>query len=655
MRSSRARPSRASAHERPPRLVLIFAIFTALGLALAGAVIVLVVRQADMVQSQRQAISRARLTVESVLAHELHAADVTGPISESRKRALHRLSEARVLIEGIQDLTVYGTDGRITYSTEPRLVGRRLSASHVSEALTGTVVSEVGPSFGGTRKVLRTFVPIVIGPQRTTGAVALEQDYGPIEAAARSSAWLIAGVLEALLVILAVIFVPLLARVSSQIRRHVRELDHVATHDELTELPNRVGFGRRVEDVLASRTPSGALLLIDLDGFSKINEVLGYGGGDALLSQFADRLRGDLADCELVARLGEDEFGVLLAEAGQAEIATIAARIERSLAEPFLVDGVRIAVDAHIGSALLGDHGADFATVLRRAGVALSTAKTEGQDNVQIYDPASEAIDVSRLALTAELREALDDGQLLLYYQPLVDLGTGNMRGVEALLRWQHPEKGLLTADRFIAEAERSGLAREIRSFVLDTSARQWQEWSAEGVDLEFAVNLATVDMLDVSLPDEIAGLLDRYGIPPWNLILEITERTLIGDERRTNQVIDRLNAIGVRLAIDDLGTGQSSLASLRRFPVERIKLDRSLLADAPGDPPAEAIVSSCVEIAHAIGATVVAEGVETHDQWMFAFSVGCDAAQGYLIGRPMPGDQLLEFLQATPLVSRAA
>lgn len=655
MPSSRARPSRASAHERPPRLVLIFAIFTALGLALAGAVIVLVVRQADMVQSQRQAISRARLTAESVLAHELHAADVTGPISESRKRALRRLSEARVLIEGIQDLTVYGTNGRITYSTEPRLVGRRLSASHVSEALTGTVVSEVGPSFGGTRKVLRTFVPIVIGPQRTTGAVALEQDYAPIEAAARSSAWLIAGVLEALLVILAVIFVPLLARVSSRIRRHVRELDHVATHDELTELPNRVGFGRRVEDLLASRKPSGALLLIDLDGFSKINEVLGYGGGDALLSQFADRLRGDLADCEVVARLGEDEFGVLLAEAGQAEIATTAARIERSLAEPFLVDGVRIAVDAHIGSALLGEHGADFATVLRRAGVALSTAKTEGQDNVQIYNPASEAIDVSRLALTAELREALDHGQLLLYYQPLVDLGTGNVRGVEALLRWQHPEKGLLTADRFIAEAERSGLAREIRSFVLETSARQWQEWSAEGVDLEFAVNLATVDMLDASLPDEIAGLLDRYDIPPWNLILEITERTLIGDERRTNQVIDRLNAIGVRLAIDDLGTGQSSLASLRRFPVERIKLDRSLLADAPGDPPAEAIVSSCVEIAHAIGATVVAEGVETHDQWMFAFSVGCDAAQGYLIGRPVPGDQLLELLQATPLVSRAA
>jgi EAL domain-containing protein (putative c-di-GMP-specific phosphodiesterase class I) len=229
------------------------------------------------------------------------------------------------------------------------------------------------------------------------------------------------------------------------------------------------------------------------------------------------------------------------------------------------------------------------------------------------------------------------------------------VREVEALLRWQHPEKGLLTAGEFITEAERSGLARELRSFVLETAARQWQEWCAHGAELEFAVNLGTVDMLDASLPDEVADLLDRYRIPPWNLILEITERTLIGDEKRTEHVIERLSTIGVRLAIDDLGTGQSTLASLRRFPVQQIKLDRSLIADAPGDEPAEAIVSSCVEVAHAIGATVVAEGIETHDQWMFASQVGCDLAQGYLIGRPVPGDELLELLLEQPVVSRAA
>jgi diguanylate cyclase (GGDEF)-like protein len=655
MPASHSRIGAASAQEKPPRLVLRFAIFTALGLALAGAAIVLVVRQADMVQSQRHAISRARLAAEAVLKHELRPADLAAPVPSRRQRALDELSDARVLVEGIQDMTIYSADGGVTYSTQENLARRPLPGTYLNDALTGSVVSEIGPSAGRSARVLRTFVPVVIGPKRTTGIVALEQDYAPIEASALGSAWLIAGVLEVLLLILAVIFVPVLARVSYRIRRHVQDLEHIATHDELTELPNRLGFRHRVENVLSSREPQGTLLLIDVDGFTEINDVLGYGSGDSLLSQVADRLRRGLPDCEVVARLGEDEFGVLLGTPGLAEIAGVATRVDEVLAEPFLVDGIRIAVTVSIGAAILGEHGADFATVLRHAGVALSTAKAEGQDKIQIYDLADGAIDVSRVALTAELREALDRGQLVVYYQPLLDLGTRTVRGVEALLRWQHPERGLLTAGEFIEQAERSGLAHEIRRFVLGASARQWQEWSAFGVDLEFAVNLSTVDMLDASLPDEIADLLDRYQIPPWNLILEITERTLIGDERRTNQVIERLSGIGVRLAIDDLGTGQSSLASLRRFPIQQIKLDRSLLAGAPGDAPAEAIVSSCVEIAHAIGATVVAEGIETHDQWMFAHAVGCDKAQGYLIGRPAPGDALLELLQQAPVVSRAA
>lgn len=655
MPTSRLRFGTASSQERPPRLVLRFAIFTALGLGLAGTVIVLVVRHADMVQSQRHAISRARLAAEAVLEHELRPADLSAPVSTRRQRALDGLSEGRVLVEGIQDMTVYSADGRVTYSTENSLAGRRLPPRYVQEALTGAVVSEIGASADGTRRVLRTYVPVVIGPRRTTGVVALEQNYAPIEAAARGSGWLIAGVLEVLLLLLVVIFVPVLARVSHRIRRHVEELEHVATHDELTELSNRIGFRRSVEDMLASREPSGALLLIDLDGFSEINDVLGYSGGDALLSQVADRLRRDFDDCHLVARLGEDEFGVLLRNSGRVEVATVAARVARTFLEPFLVDDVRVAVTVGIGATVLGEHGTDFATVLRRAGIALSIARQEGQDSFQIYDPLSEASDISRLALTAELREALDRGQLLVHYQPQVDLGTRTVRGVEALLRWQHPERGLLTAGAFITHAERSGLAREIRNFVLETSARQWREWSTLGIDLELAVNLSTTDMLDASLPDEIAVLIDRYRIPPWNLVLEITERTLVGDERRTGQIVDRLNRIGVRLAIDDFGTGLSSLASLKRFPVHQIKLDRSLLADVPGDATAEAIVSSSVEIGHALGATVVAEGIETRDQWRFAFIVGCAVAQGYLVGRPVPGDEIPELLQATPAVSRIA
>jgi diguanylate cyclase (GGDEF)-like protein len=392
--------------------------------------------------------------------------------------------------------------------------------------------------------------------------------------------------------------------------------------------------------------------LVDLDGFSEINDVLGSEWGDAILSDVAARLVRDLDDGETVARLGEDEFGVLLTAAGGEEIANVAERVRQSLGRPFVIDGVRVAMTVSIGAALLTERDATFAVVLRRAGAALSAAKEAGQGALEIFDHDHEANDVSRLALVAELREALVEGQLLVYYQPLVDLSTRTVRGVESLIRWQHPKHGLLTADAFIRQAERSGLTKAIRRFVLEATALKWREWKSRGIDLELAVNLGAIDMLDISLPDEIEDLLERHGIQPWNLVLEITERTLIGDEWRTAQVIDRLDQIGVRLAIDDFGTGYSSLASLLRFPVHQVKLDQSLLAGVPGDKAAEAIVTGSVEIAHAVGATVVAEGIETQEQWNFVNRIGCDIAQGYLLGRPGPGDELETLLATAPSVT---
>jgi diguanylate cyclase (GGDEF)-like protein len=483
------------------------------------------------------------------------------------------------------------------------------------------------------------------------GIAVLEQDYEHIQDAARRSTFLVAGVLEALLVLLLVVFVPMLARVSSRIQRHVAELDKMASHDEVTGLPNRLGFRRAFEETLASGSQSGALLVFDLDGFSEIKDVFGPEVSDALLAAVAERLRVDL-DYDLLARVGEDEFGLLLLTSRPAEIGAVAERVGRSLDQPFTVGSVRLSVGMSAGAALFGEHGSDFATLLRRAGVALSIAKQEGQSSFQVYEPGHEASDVSRLTLTAELREALDAGQLLVHYQPQVDLATHTARGVEALLRWDHRERGLLTAGAFIAQAERTGLSREIRGLVLETSLRQWQEWSALGIDLELAVNLSTVDVLDVSLPDEIDELLGRYGIPPWNLILELTERTVIADDRRAGQILDLISRIGVRIAIDDFGTGHSALASLRRLPVHQIKLDRNFVERVPGHAADEAIVHSTVRIAHAMGATVVAEGIETQDQLERVTALGCDIGQGYLIGRPAPADELTALLQEAPSVA---
>jgi diguanylate cyclase (GGDEF)-like protein len=641
---------RAERAERAPHLVLRFALFTALGLGLATAAIVLFVRQESTTHAQRQAVERTRVATEAVLKPELRAVDLRARLSTSRRRELDRLFANRVLLEGIQQVTLYSANGRATYSTASGAVGQRGPAQRLREALQGSAVSEVHVSEDGGGRALRTYVPVVLGSNHAKGVAAFEQDYAPIAAAGRRSAWLVAGVLEALLLLLFLIFAPLLQRVTSRIRRHIAEIEHMATHDEVTSAPNRLAFRRAVEAKLASGQPA-TLLLLDLDGFSEITRGFGSDCGDTLLAEVAERLRRDLADCELVARLGEDEFGLLLSGSDPREIGALAARAQESLASPFLVDGVRVAVSAGMGAAV-SEHGSDFKTVLKRATVALAVAKKERRMEVQIYDPSLEIDDLSRATLVAELRDALDTGQLLVYYQPQADLLTRQVRGVEALLRWQHPTRGLIAAGEFIAVAERSGIAKELRHFVLETSVRQLQEWEKVGINLELAVNLSAIDMVDVSLPDEIAVLLGRHSVPPWNLVLEITERTLSGDERRTRQVLDRLHELGVRLAIDDFGTGYSSLSRLRQFPIQLVKLDRSLLADAQGDAAAEAIASGSVEMAHAIGACVVAEGVETQEQWTFVHALGCDIAQGYLVGRPVPAEEISNSLSTIPAIS---
>jgi diguanylate cyclase (GGDEF)-like protein len=498
--------------------------------------------------------------------------------------------------------------------------------------------------------VLRTHVPVVLGKQRTAGIATFEQDYGPIEAAGRRSAWLIAGVLEGLLLLLLLALAPVLLRVTARIRHQIAEIEHAATHDEPTGTANRIGLRRAVEAALASKAP-GALLVADIDGFSELNEVFGSDGGDAVLFEVALRLRWELADCEPVARLGADEFAVLLDSATQEAIEDAAARVTACLAPPILVDGVRVPVTVSMGAAVLGEHD-DFASVTRHAGLALAAAEEEGDGHVRIYEPAYEARETSRAALLTELRAGLENGELLVHFQPQVDLATRQVRGVEALLRWQHPKRGFLTAGEFVQEAEQSGLSRELRRFVLESSARCWRNWNDLGLCLEVSVNLSAIDLLDASLPDEVAVLLDAYEIPPWNLVLEITERTLVVDERRTRGVIDSLRQLGVRIAIDDFGVGYSSLASLQRFPILVVKLDRSLLADAPGEPAAEAIVRASIELAHAIGATVDAEGIERSDQWELVHSLGCEIAQGYLIGRPIPADEIASLLQVEPAVT---
>jgi diguanylate cyclase (GGDEF)-like protein len=630
-----------------------FAVFTALGLALAGAVIVVILRQADAVRAERDALDRSRFVTQALLSQELRAGDLTGPARPARLRELDELFAVVVEPDSADRGTLYDSEGRATYSTDHRSIGSTAtSPEYVREALAGTAVAHVEAS--GSLPVLSTYVPVVLGPGETRGVVVLTEDYGPIAAAARHSSLIVAGVLEGVLLLMFLILVPVLGRASARIRSHVGELDRLATHDELTGMYNRLGFRRAVDEAISSRPDQPiALLLVDLDNFHEINDTVGSDSGDLLLKQVAERLEAGATGCGLSARLGEHGFGLLLDRNGREEVVRTAESVQNLLAHPFPVHGVRVGIDARIGAATRPEHATDVETLLRCAGVALSAAKAT--ESVEIYDASHDSRNLAQLELASDLRAALPAGELVVHYQPQADLATRRVRAVEALLRWQHPERGLLPAADFVRIAEDSGLVTALDRFVLETAASQWQQWNSRGIKLELSVNVAAVDLLDVSLPDHVGALLQRYELPPEQLVLEITERSLLGDERRVSEVLERLNGIGVRLAIDDFGTGYSSLAYLQRLPVRQVKVDRSFVTGIPGDESAEAIVRATVLLAHTLKATVVAEGVESAAQWKRAAQLGCDIGQGLFVGDAVSAEELTDALdRPSPLVVAA-
>jgi diguanylate cyclase (GGDEF)-like protein len=624
--------------ERVPRLTLRFVLWTAAVLTVAAtAVFVLVARQLTT-QAERAAIARAELTSRAVLATSLRPSDLTAPVSPARRRQLDALFERRVLVGGPVRASLVRRDGMVVYSTEHALIGT--STPRVSVAV---VTSSV------TRSSLVMTVPLAFHG-RVAGELVLEQPYGPLATGARHTAFWLAAVVEALLLLLLAVLAPALGRASARIRRHVDELDRIATHDQLLGLPNRAGVQRRVE-ALAGRP--GSLLVLDLVAFREVNDALGSGWGNLLLSAWAGRVGQARLGAELIGRLGEDELCLLHRAAGEDEVAGLAAEIRSALEAPVEIDGIRIALDTTVGAALIPARGASFDELLRRAGVALNHAKDAGKP-LAIFTPELDERDTIHLRRTAELQDALTGGELAVYYQPQADFQTGAIRGVEALIRWIHPEQGLLDAGKFIATAQRSGLITRLDRFVLETMCRQWRDWSSLGIQLEVAANLAPVDVFDAGLPDEIAALIDEYSLDPHHLVLELTEVAMLHDDAGTRDVLTRLRALGVRLAIDDYGTGYSSLAYLRRLPVQQIKLDRSFIDKLPESATDRAIVRSTTELAHALGATVVAEGIETPEQWEAAAGEGCDIAQGYLIARALSPEAMTSRLLRQPRGSSA-
>ncbi|MEW6646581.1 MAG: EAL domain-containing protein [Pseudomonadota bacterium] len=441
-----------------------------------------------------------------------------------------------------------------------------------------------------------------------------------------------------------------------EMRRQVADrqeaLEHQALHDALTGLPNRVLLQDRVQHAIQQQRRAGhgglALLIMDLDGFKEINDTLGHPIGDGLLQQLADRLQREVRDSDTVARLGGDEFAVLLEQADETEARHMAGRILRLLDQPFEVAGQSLYVAGSIGLALYPQHAHTPQELSRRADVAMYVAKRE-KNGIAVYDPAQDHYTLQRLAQASDLRSAIGNEHLLLHFQPQIDLRSGLFSGVEALLRWQHPQLGYISPDDFIPVAEQTGLIRHLTYWVLDNALAHMAAWRHHGLPLgTIAVNLSAYNLQDTGLALEVARLIRKWGVQPWRLVLEITESSMMANPARALATLEKLNDIGVQIAIDDFGTGYSSLSYLKQLPVDKLKIDKSFVIHMNEDDSDAMIVRSTIDLAHNLGLEVVAEGVESAEALELLRILDCDAAQGYHISRPLAAAALEEWLTSS-------
>ena len=451
-----------------------------------------------------------------------------------------------------------------------------------------------------------------------------------------------------------------LTKANLQLESANEELRRRAFIDPLTGLPNRMLFEDRLlhamqrydrdDDSRARREPCKlAVLFVDLDGFKPINDMLGHAVGDEVLKEAARRLRTATRDSDTVARIGGDEF-VLLAEdvSDVADCASLANRVIQVLAQPLEVQGHQVTLSGSGGVALYPEHG-DRLKLVQNADAAMYTAKRAGGNTYALFESRMNEGLQEQLSLQHDLRHALERGELQLHYQPKIDARLGRLQGVEALLRWHHPTRGMVGPNVFIPIAERFGLINGLGNWVIEESCRQMRVWADEGLSMNVAINLSVHQLRTEELVPRIESALARYQVMPSQLLCEITESVAMEDIESTQRAFEALSRIGVYLSIDDFGTGYSSLSYLRQLPARQLKIDRSFVADIEVRPDARAIVSAVIQLAHQLGLRVVAEGVETEGQRDILLVLQCDELQGYLLARPMAVEALDDWLQKLP------
>ena len=629
----------------PPRLIVRFAIYLAFGLALAGGGILVFVRQSNTEEAERHARERAALVGQLALPAGLDGGRLGRPFRGARKTRLDSFFAAERRRGTVLAAAVYRLDGRRLYAfgATPRREQRQV----LEAALREGTMSRTRPADETIEKRLAVYTSFT-PTGSPAGVLVLEQAYAPIATAARDAFLPIAAVLVAMMVLLFALYLPVLRRITAHVREQMLTIQHQAFHDDLTDLPNRALFHDRIEQALlqAARTKRRFVVMImDLDRFKEINDTLGHHAGDVLLREVAARLREALRDSDTVARLGGDEFGVLSLDSIDLGIAmAVAERIRAAVEQPLKLDGLQVDVECSIGIALYPVHGESVGDLLKHADFAMYNAKQRGT-SFEVYAPHDEPVTAQHVALVGEFRRALDEDELTLHYQPAVDLATGELRGVEALVRWRHPRHGLLLPSEFVPLVEQTGMVRPLTLTVLDQALQQTRAWLDEGLEVQMAVNLSPRNLQDANFPAELEQLLYRWDVRPSQLDLEITESTVMSNPKRAMEAIEQLRALGTGLVLDDFGTGYSSLTFLRGLPVDQIKIDRSFVEHMTTSASDLVIVRSLVGLAHDLGLRVIAEGVEDEAIWTELTRLGCDAAQGYYLSTPKPALELTRWL----------
>ena len=603
-----------------------------------------------------QARSEAAVLTGALAEPLVHEHSLKDGLAGDTGAELRQITDNLIADQQVLRLRLHDTTGRVVFSNDNSGFSADID-DEVTDALHGETLAfltrfnsdaeDHGPI---GERVVEVYMPFSNSAHQTMGVLEMYLPYDPIArditAGTRRLSWEVGIGLGLLYLVLAGVS----ASLTRRLRREARENRFLARHDVLTRLPNRVLFRERTADIVAAAAREGghaAVAVIDLDRFKEVNDTLGHHTGDELLLELSRRLLACGVDGAVIARLGGDEFGVVLPRVqDQLDATRQLFEIRLLLEGDVQLRGLPVSVQASVGYALAPDDGTEVDDLLQYADVAMYHAKSRHL-GVARYDATYDTYDAAQLALVAELRTAIEEGQLVLHFQPKVTAETGDVRAVEALVRWNHPVKGMVAPDAFLPVAEQTDLIDPLTSWVLDSALRQLRAWDDEVDDcLAVAVNISARSVTRADFADEVLAALEESGVAPERLLLEITETALVVDPERAARMLAKLQRAGVRVSIDDFGRGQTSLGYLSHLALYELKIDKSFVL-ARNDPTNAAIISSVIQLGHNLGLQVVAEGVENNETFEWLRRNGCDIAQGFLFAKPMPAEAMTAWLRA--------